>query len=301
LSHGLALAQMVCQRRTTPWRTIMSTRASAARCRVYGARAAPGPAARRDVLTALLDWRLWTSLGWLDVKQRYRRSFLGPFWITISMVVLVVALGTLYAGIFRQEVGRFLPFLGAGFIVWSFVSTTIGESTAVFVAAEGMIKHGGIPLSLHVFRMIWRNAIVAAHNLTVMLLIYAWQPGLVTPSLLLLVPGIALIVANLGWITIVIGGACTRYRDLPPIVANVLQILLFLSPIMYDRSVLPPGMEAFVDLNPMSYVIDAVRGPLIGQPPSAMVFLALAAFAVVGWMFALRFLSRARARIPYWV
>src|SRR5688572_27507141 len=50
-----------------------------------------------DILASLSNWRLWTMLGWLDIRQRYRRSMLGAFWITISMAIMVVALGILYS------------------------------------------------------------------------------------------------------------------------------------------------------------------------------------------------------------
>lgn len=60
--------------------------------RLFGESGRKSDAAMRDLAVGLYDWNLWTSLGWLDVKQRYRRAVLGPYWITISMCVFVVAL-----------------------------------------------------------------------------------------------------------------------------------------------------------------------------------------------------------------
>jgi ABC-type polysaccharide/polyol phosphate export permease len=258
-------------------------------------------AAFDDLRSGLQQWILWMTLGWLDVKQRYRRAVLGPFWITISMLVLVVSLGVLYAGIFHQETRSFLPYLAAGFIVWNFISATITESTTTFVAAEGLLKQGGMPLSLHVFRTIFRNFVVSAHNLTVMLLIYIWQPSLLNWHLLLAIPGFVLMIANFVWISIIVGVLCTRFRDLPPIVTNLLQILVFISPIMYTPESLPPELAFIVKLNPFYYFIDAVRGPLLGLVPSPRTYLVLIALAVVGSLLAFYCFVRTRHRVAYWV
>jgi ABC-type polysaccharide/polyol phosphate export permease len=258
-------------------------------------------AALDDLSRGLQQWLLWMTLGWLDVKQRYRRSMVGPFWITISMLVLVFSLGVIYAGIFRQEIHSFLPYLAAGFIVWNFISTTVTESTTTFVNAEGLIKQGGMPLSLHVFRTIFRNFIVSAHNLTVMLLIYIWQPSLLSWNLLLAIPGLALLIVNFVWISIIVGVLCTRFRDLPPIVSNLLQILVFISPIMYKPESLPPELGFIVRLNPLYYFIDVVRSPLLGLAPSFRTYLVLAASTVVGSLIAFYCLVRTRHRVAYWV
>src|SRR6201999_1915452 len=157
--------------------------------------------------------------------------------------------GTVYAGLFKQAVHSFLPYIAAGFIVWNFCTGTINESTITFVQADGLIKQGGLPLSLPVFRTIFRNFIINAHNIVVMLLLYLWQPSLLNWNLLLVIPGLGLMLANFAWLSIVIGVFCTRFRDLPPIIGNVLQILFFVTPVMYRAETLPEHLSLFVKLN----------------------------------------------------
>jgi ABC-type polysaccharide/polyol phosphate export permease len=267
----------------------------------FGAGGSRSEATVKDLLDGLRRWRLWISLGWLDVKQRYRRAVLGPFWITISMSILVLTLGTVYAGLFKQDVHSFLPYLAGGFIVWNFCTATINESAATFTQAEGLIKHGGIPLSLHIFRTIFRNFIINAHNLSVMLLLYIWQPSLLNWNLLLLVPGLFLMLANFVWISLIVGVLCTRFRDLPPIIGNLLQILFFVTPVIYRPETLPPHLSFVVRLNPFYYLIEAVRAPMLGDVPPGHTYAVLVVFAVVGSFLAFWFLVRTRARIAYWL
>lgn len=60
-----------------------------------------------DVVEGLKLWPLWGTLGWNEILQRYRRSTLGPFWLTTSMAIMVVALGVLYAELFQQKIDDF--------------------------------------------------------------------------------------------------------------------------------------------------------------------------------------------------
>jgi ABC-type polysaccharide/polyol phosphate export permease len=267
----------------------------------FGAGRSRTRAALNDIMSGLRQWHLWMSLASLDVKQRYRRAVLGPFWITISMSVMVLTLGTVYAGLFKQDVHSFLPYVAAGFIVWNFCTGTINESTIAFVQADGLIKQGGLPLSLHIFRTIFRNFIINAHNLAVMALLYIWQPSLLNWHLLLLVPGLVLMLANFAWASIVIGVFCTRFRDLPPIITNVLQILFFVTPVMYRPETLPAHLSLFVKLNPFYYLMEAVRAPLLGAAAPLEAYAALILFAVGGWLLTFWFFGKTRARIAYWL
>jgi ABC-type polysaccharide/polyol phosphate export permease len=258
-------------------------------------------AAVRDVAAGLCRWPLWTALGWFDVKQKYRRAVLGPFWITISMGVLVVSLGVIYAGLFRQDVNVLLPHIAAGFIVWSLIATTLTESASAFISAEGFIKHGGLPLSLHVFRVLYRNVIAAAHNLAVMVLVYVWQPHLLTSNLALLPLGVLLVVCALLPVSAITAILGTRFRDLPPIIASVLQVLLFVSPIMYDPDALPASLRLLTNLNPITYLVEAVRSPLLGTAPTAGTYLVLASLSSLAGFAAFTLFRQTRARIAYWL
>jgi ABC-type polysaccharide/polyol phosphate export permease len=255
----------------------------------------------KDLREGLLRWHLWCTLGWLDVKQRYRRAVIGPFWITISMSVFVGMLGVLYAGIFAQDVRVFLPYIAAGFLVWQFFSATISEATTTFIAAEGIIRMGGLPLSFSIFRLLYRNVVIYAHNFIVMIVIYLWQPQLLGSNILFLVPATLLVLLNIGWMSLIIAIFCTRFRDLPPIIVSLLQILLFISPIMYMRSSVPPHLSFLVDFNPLHYIVDIMRRPLLNTEPLLSSYFVLTVLAIVGWVMAFLLFRWLRARIAYWI
>ena len=94
--------------------------------------------------------------------------------------------------LFKVELADYAPFLALGFIVWTLISGVITDGCNSFINAEGIIKHVGLPLSVHVYRLLWRNLLVLCHNAAVFVIvagIFGVWPGWAG---LLAVPGLAL-------------------------------------------------------------------------------------------------------------
>ena len=120
-----------------------------------------------DLVDGFARRELWLHLGWQDIKQRYRRSVLGPFWITIATGATAVAMGGLYSKLFHLELSEHLPYVTLGLIIWNLINASILEGADVFVANEGLIKQLPTPLSVHVYRLVWRQMILFAHNIVI--------------------------------------------------------------------------------------------------------------------------------------
>src|SRR3954468_11329200 len=120
-----------------------------------------------DFLAAVKGWPLWTTLGWNDILQRYRRSLLGPFWLTASMGIMVLSLGVVYGRLFKTDLNDFLPYLCVGLIVWGYISSAVSEAGTLFTGSESYIKQIRLPFCLYVFRFMWSRIIIFAHNLVI--------------------------------------------------------------------------------------------------------------------------------------
>ena len=129
-----------------------------------------------DLVSGFGKRELWLHLGWQDIKQRYRRSVLGPFWITIATGTTAVAMGGLYSMLFKLELSEHLPYVTLGLIVWNLINASILEGADVFVANEGLIKQLPTPLSVHVYRLVWRQMILFAHNIIIFVVIAIIYP-----------------------------------------------------------------------------------------------------------------------------
>lgn len=255
-----------------------------------------------DITAAMKRYHLVGVLGWQDVRQRYRRSALGPFWITIGMAVMIATIGIVFGQIFKAPLYDFFPFLAIGTILWSFMSTVLAEGSVGFISAEAIVKQLPIPLFVHMLRMIWRNLLIFAHNIVIFPLVLLAVGKPLTWVALLSVPGLALTIVNLAWISLILGILCARYRDLPQIVNSVLQVVFYLTPIMWLPKLLPQRAGVYLlDLNPFYHMLEVVRAPLLGDLPSATNWSVSIALAVIGWTCAVLFFGRYRNRIAYWL
>ena len=254
-------------------------------------------------------WRqrpLWGYLGWQDIKQRYRRSVLGPLWISISMGVIATAMGILYGALFGEDIHTFLPYVATGLLIWNFISGCILEGSEVFIANEGLIKFLPAPLTLHVYRLVWRQTLFFLHNLVIWGVLMIIFPQPLSWRLLLAVPAFGILVLNGAWITVLSGIVATRFRDIPPIIASLTQLLFFMTPIVWQYETLlrnPAVAERarIAELNPVLHFVEILREPLLGEPIVVRHWLVVGVITVVGCVAALVCLRNYRARVAYWV
>ncbi|CAM2978594.1 ABC transporter permease [Skermania piniformis] len=263
----------------------------------------------KDLRDGFAQRELWLSLGWQDIKQRYRRSVLGPFWITIATGVQAAAIGVLYSALLNIPLTEFLPYVTVGLIVWNLIQASILEGAEVFIANEGLIKQLPSALSVHVYRLVWRQLLFFAHNMVIYVVLVlafgVWRH--LGWSSLLAVPAIALLVLNAMWVALVFGIFATRYRDIAPILGSMTLMLFVLTPVMWTtKSLSAQGGEVadrvrLAELNPTFHYLDIVRAPLIGEPQQAYHWYIVLAITGLGWILALVALRQYRARVPYWV
>src|ERR1700678_30894 len=123
--------------------------------------------ARGDLTDGFRRRELWLHLGGQDIKQLYRRSVLGPFWITIATGTTAVAMGGLYSKLFHLQLSVHLPYVTLGLIIWHLINASILEGADVFVANEGLIKQLPTPLSVHVYRLVWRQMSPLRRNIVI--------------------------------------------------------------------------------------------------------------------------------------
>ncbi len=254
----------------------------------------------RDLADGLACWRLWTFHGWLEVKHRYRRSVLGPFWLTLSMAITVGTLGFVYGSIFKIDLADYLPYLTLGFMTWGLWQNLLGEGCLVFVQMEGFIKQSRMPLSLYVLRSMWVNLIIFAHNFLVFVGLVAILSVPLNRLSLMFIPGLVLLLANAFGLTLILGVACARFRDIQPIVTSILQLAFFASPILY-RVEFAEGRKFIVEYNPFFYLIEIVRAPLLGQHPYPGAWVIMTVSAVVLNLLGLLVFARFRRRIAFWL
>jgi ABC-type polysaccharide/polyol phosphate export permease len=256
--------------------------------------------ALNDFKDGVLSIHLWPMLGWQEIRQRYRRSMLGPFWLTISTGALIGGMGPLYGRLFGHDLATYFPYLAISFIVWALMASLINDCSNAFIAAEGFIKQIKLPLTVHILRVVWKNLIIFAHNLVIVVLVLAFYPPRMGWHILQAPLGVLMIAVNGLWLGVLLGLLCARFRDIPNIIASVVQVGFFLTPVMWQVGTL--GAYKWVaQINPLFHFLEIVRTPLLGNSASVLSWAVVILITVVGYILTLLVFSRFRARIAYWV
>ena len=253
-----------------------------------------------DILETFKLPRLIFYMAWSDIRARYKRSVLGPFWITISTAIGVVGLGFVWSELFKMDRAAFIPVLTIGLILWQFISTCIVESTSVFSRQANIIRNLNLPISLHTAQMILRLLINLAHNIPLFFLVMLILGGKFNLNTLMFFPGFLLVIANLFWISLLIATLGARFRDLEYLLSTMMPLLMFLSPVMYRPNALPFSGK-YLWFNPLTDLIEIVRYPLLGEAAPSFVYAVNIGMLLIGGTLTLLLFNAKRNRIAFWV
>ena len=256
--------------------------------------------ALRDLITSWDRRGLAWSLAWHDVVSRYRGSILGPFWITISMGLMVLGIGLLYARLFGISVAEFMPYVAMGIVFFGLMSGTINEGCDTFVHAANMLSQTALPMFTFVWRTVLRNLINLAHHaviiISVIVIFGLWRVA----DPLLALGGLVLTVLNLSWISLLVAIASARFRDIPQFVMSVMQFAIFMTPVFWKPDAFP-DRHAFLTLNPFYHMLTTIRAPLLGEQADGLSYIVLAIAAVLGWALTFSVFAVTRRRIVHYL
>lgn len=189
--------------------------------------------ALEDLKTTFSQYVLFCHLGYLEVKQRYRRSVLGPWWVSISLAIFIGMMGIVFSRLFGQSIEEYLPFFTAGFISWTFLCNSVMEGTDIFKGSVGFIKQINLPYNIYIFKHLVKQVIFMFHNLVVFLIVALLFKIPVTLNTLLVIPGFFLMILNLYWMSLFVAMVCCRFRDMISIVNSCMQVAFFVTPISW--------------------------------------------------------------------
>jgi ABC-type polysaccharide/polyol phosphate export permease len=254
-----------------------------------------------DFRRGIEDWRAWVLLGMNDIRQRYRRSRIGQFWITISMAVTIVTLGVLYAFLFHTSLQNYLPYLATGMVIWGTISSIVTEACTVFTGAEIYLRQVPMPKTVFVYRMLVRNLVTLAHNAVILPPLFLLLDVPFNWNALLAIPGLLLVVVNGIWIGLLLGTLCARFRDMPQMINSLMQIVYYLTPVMWKPEQIRDHLPWLIDYNPFASLLVIVHDPLLGIAPRLWDWEVVGLVTVLGYLVAIPFFARFRARIVYWL
>lgn len=246
-------------------------------------------------------WRLWTTLAWEDVKSTYRRSIIGVLWISLSFTIFVAVKLLIFGSIFQSVPDeQYGAYLMLGFFCWQFMVQVVMAGPNVFSGAESWIRNDPIELPVFVLQAVTRSLFdLFFTGLVVIIGLFVFGAGAGLYSLLA-IPALLLFVINAGWVVLLLGVVCTRFRDIAHLIQAAMRVLFFLTPVLWFPSQLPEPVREILWWNPFAQFIYILRTPILYQEPAIESWIFVGVVTVVGCTAAFTAFALFRKRIVFW-
>jgi ABC-type polysaccharide/polyol phosphate export permease len=244
-------------------------------------RAAPAaalpPPARKSGMAELVQYRqLVATLVVRELKVRYKRSVLGLLWTMLNPLLLMVVYTVVFATIMRAPQRNFAIFLLSGLLPWLFFSTSVLQGLNSILANQELIRKVRLPQAVFPLSVVGSNLVNFTLSLAPLLLLMAVLRQPFTPALLFLPVGMLILTVFASGVTLLFSTFTVFFRDVRHLTEVLLQMLLYLSPVLYDLQMLGERSEwwfrafrLFLRLNPVSYLLPLIRDPVYyGRLPS---------------------------------
>ncbi len=223
------------------------------------------------------------------LKNRYKRSVLGIFWMLLNPLLQTIVLTIAFGTMFKSSLPNYAVYLLSGLLAWNFITQTTQYAMSAMAYGGGLLKRIYIPRSTYIVAAVGNgliNLLVSIGSLVVIILFLAHPITLAW--LFLPVSILILTIFSLG-LALLLSTASVFFTDTIDIYQVLVQALFFLTPIMYPASILPAELSQFLALNPFVILIEIFRIPIYTNhfPDFNLVIsaISLALIALVaGWM-----------------
>ena len=256
--------------------------------------------ALRDIAEALRYAPVWLHAGYVDVLWRFRRTRLGPFWHTLGLAAFVILMGVVWSKILNQDPVGYFHYVATSLIVWSLIASLITDGTSILIAGQSTALAMRYPYVAFAFAHVWRAFLLFAHHFVLYIVMMGttlYNPGMVA---LLAIPGLLLVLANGVWLSLFVGMATLRHRDVGPALASGMQLMMFATPIFWPKDMLGPDLAWVSEYNPLYHLLHILQKPLLGQWPETASWLWALGCLVVGGLATLLVYGARRDRLVYW-
>jgi ABC-type polysaccharide/polyol phosphate export permease len=256
--------------------------------------------ALQDVAGSFSRLTLAARLAFDDIHGRYRRTVLGPLWITIGQAATIAGFLIVFSGLFGIDPGTYALYLAAGFPVWILISQFLADMPLAFVNARGLIESFGLPWTLQIWRRSIGYSLIFFHHLVVLLAVMAFQGAVPRLEMLLALPALAIVIVAGTGLGILLALLGARYRDMQPAMSTATGMLFMFSPVMWKPEQLRINEWAY-EYNPLYYYITLVREPLLGRSPAPELWLWTGLGAIMVLCTGIAAYSLARHRLYHWL
>lgn len=255
----------------------------------------------RDFLHTARIAPVWWYMAYQDLVSRYRRTTLGPWWITLGTGIGVGTMGVVWGSVFNMDLTEFFPYMITGFVLWIFISSCISEGPLVYVVCGHVLRTIKIPILTFVFTSLSRHFFTFLHNVVIIILALMVFQVKISAITLLVIPGLVILVITAFFAKLALGILGARFRDLSYIISSFMTFLFMLTPVMWDPKILTGKKVLLAYANPFTYFLGIVREPMLNRIPDPFYYIGAVGILSILMVFSIALYQRYSHRLVYWV
>ncbi len=254
----------------------------------------------RDIVDGVKLYPLWTRLAWEQTVARFRRTILGPFWLTANLLATALALSLVFGGLLGQDYRSNFALIISGILAWSIVGALLVDAAGTFISSGGLMQTMKLPLSFHILLMMMRNFINFLAQIIALWIVLAVLKLGALPTWQLL-PGLAIVLIDGALLSMIVAIPSTRFRDVNQTVGFAVQILFFLTPVFWVPAQMHGKRRLIFELNPFAHLLELIRQPLLGKAPALADWEWSLAMMTIFAVVAVTLLALFRKRVVFWI
>lgn len=257
----------------------------------------------QDLISAFKMNELSLSLAWTEVRLKYIRTKIGPFWETISLAILLFTLALLWSKLWKIEVNEYLPHLISGMIIWRYISLIISDGCLVFTRHDYIFRSVPMPFSTLVIKHIYAGIFLFLHHLPIIILFNLFlKIDFITTNLFYLFYSIPIFLITSYSTIMILAITSTRFRDVHSLTSSFVSVLVFFTPIFWTIDQMGEvGRKYFVNPNIIYHYIEILRQPLIGHSPNFFSLVFTFIFTILIFILSMFLLNKYKRRIIFWI
>ncbi len=250
---------------------------------------------------SIKEYCFWKNLSELKVKQRYKRTILGPLWTTLITSLQILTTSIVVTFVFKGNNEKYIPYIALGIMFWNFFSSAITECSIAFISNKNYITQIKKSFLVYIFSVLYYQILVFLHNVIVVIIIFMiYNIEFKISNYLIFIINFLLVTISILSIGFMLAILSTRFRDFSQMISSVFIILFWLTPVIYYPELLGE-IKFLVDMNPLTNFLSLLRSPLLDEEISMFTYIYVIVFNLIFLPLSMILYKRVKSSIIFWL
>ena len=239
------------------------------------------------------------KISLFNIKIKHRNTILGPIWVVLQNYIFIFFIGFLFTKLFNNSYEKVIPHFACGFILWQYFSSTLKENCSIFFSSRGLLLSLPNKEFFIFFRTIAQNLIIFFYNFIILILILIYLN--IKIQFVSFLVNFLILNFFLIFCSYILSIICTKFQDLAKVLASFLQVMFFVTPIVWEKKYLEK-YQYIHDWNIFYVIIEICRAPLIDKNfNESMYYSYVFGFIIFSMMIGSVLYNKFHKKINFWI